>query len=368
MKLNYYNIRLLLGLLLFLMILPLTGCWSSKEIEDLGLIVGTALDIENDGGSWEEQDGEYSNRDLITITNQFVTSETIGTGAKEGSTQQKAYKNVAETGDAILPTLRNMILKIDKRAFAEHSKVLVIGEDLASTVNMQQLLDFFLRELEIRPSSTILIAKNRASDTLESKETVEIPAIQLVEIIKGYERTTKILPPMTFAKLDGKLHSGSSFLLQNVVSVKGEVKFAGAAVIEGKTKKLIGVLNNKELEGITWITGKGKGGLVKSLDEETDQPIIYEVLSMKSKIIPHVDGDNISFDVNIESEGRIAEHWVLSEKPFNNEFLKRAEKVSEKEVEHLVKNTLDKIQKEYQVDVSGFGNRLRIEYLQYGKK
>lgn len=131
---------------------------------------------------------------------------------------------------------------------------------------------------------------------------------------------------MTFAKLDGKLHSGSSFLLQNVVSEKGEVKFAGAAVIEGKTKKLIGVLNNKELEGITWITGKGKGGLVKSLDEETDQPIIYEVLSMKSKIIPHVDGDNISFDVNIESEGRIAEHWVLSEKPFNNEFLKRAEK------------------------------------------
>ncbi len=143
MKLNYYNIRLLLGLLLFLMILLLTGCWSSKEIEDLGLIVGTALDIENDGGSWEEQDGEYSNRDLITITNQFVTSETIGTGAKEGSTQQKAYKNVSETGDAILPTLRNMILKIDKRAFAEHSKVLVIGEDLASTVNMQQLLDFF---------------------------------------------------------------------------------------------------------------------------------------------------------------------------------------------------------------------------------
>ncbi|MET4560367.1 spore germination protein [Lysinibacillus parviboronicapiens] len=368
MKLNYYNIRLLLGLLLFLMILPLTGCWSSKEIEDLGLIVGTALDIENDGDSWEEQDGEYSNRDLITITNQFVTSETIGTGAKEGSTQQKAYKNVSETGDAILPTLRNMILKIDKRAFAEHSKVLVIGEDLASTVNMQQLLDFFLRELEIRPSSTILIAKNRASDTLESKETVEIPAIQLVEIIKGYERTTKILPPMTFAKLDGKLHSGSSFLLQNVVSEKGEVKFAGAAVIEGKTKKLIGVLNNKELEGITWITGKGKGGLVKSLDEETDQPIIYEVLSMKSKIIPHVDGNNISFDVNIESEGRIAEHWVLSEKPFNNEFLKRAEKVSEKEVEHLVKNTLDKIQKEYQVDVSGFGNRLRIEYPKVWKR
>ena len=53
--------------------------------------------------------------------------------------------------------------------------------------------------------------------------------------------------------------------------------------------------------------------MVKSVDKGTGQPIIYEILSMKSKIKPHVDGDNISFDIKIESEGRIAEHWVVSE-------------------------------------------------------
>lgn len=367
MKKNDYKKRLLLGLLSFLIILPLTGCWSSQEIEDLGLIVGTALDLESGGSTWEDQETEYSDRQLITITNQFVTSETTGTGVNEGSSQPK-YKNVSETGDAILPTLRDMILKIDKRAFADHSKVLIIGEELASTVNLQQLLDFFLREEEIRPSSHILIAQNRASDTLESKETVEIPAFQIVEMIKSQERTSKILPPMTFAKLEGKLNSGASFLLQNIVSDKGEVKFAGAAVIEGKTKKLLGVLNEKDLEGVMWITGEGKGGLVKSFDEETGKPIIYEVLSMKSEIIPYVVGDKISFDINIKSEGRLAEHWVLSGKPFHNEFLKKAEKVSEKEVEDLVKSTIDKIQNEYQVDVLGFGNRMRIDHPRLWKK
>jgi len=83
---------------------------------------------------------------------------------------------------------------------------------------------------------------------------------------------------------------------------------------------------------------------------------------MKSKIRPHVDGNNISFEVNISSEGRIAENWVVSGKVSENEFLKRAEKVSKKEVERLVKNVLDKTQKEYQADVLGFGDRLRIEY------
>ena len=28
-------------------LLPLTGCWSNKEIEDLALIVGTSMDLEN---------------------------------------------------------------------------------------------------------------------------------------------------------------------------------------------------------------------------------------------------------------------------------------------------------------------------------
>lgn len=364
MKLSHHNARFFLVSLIFLILLPLSGCWSSKEIESLGLVAGTAMDLEKEGevGEKLEQEDRYPKRDLFIITNQFVTSETTGTGTKEGSSQQKAYKNVSETGDAILPTLRNMILRFDKRAFAEHSKVIVIGEDLARTLNLQQILDFFLREMEIRPSGFILIAKNRASMTLESKEPKKIPAYQIVEIIQGHKRTTKILPPMTLAKLEGKLHSGSSFLLQNIISKNGKIEFAGAAVIEGKTKKLRGFLNEEELQGLTWITGKGKGGLVESFDEETGQPIIYEVLKMKSKIIPYVDGDSVSFDVKIESEGRIAENWVISEEAFKNEFLKKAEKAAEKEVELLVKNVLEKIQQEYQTDVSGFGNSLRIEY------
>lgn len=127
-------------------------------------------------------------------------------------------------------------------------------------------------------------------------------------------------------------------------------------------EKLRGFLNEQEIEGLTWITGKGKGGLVKSVDKKTGQPIIYEILSMKSKIKPHVDGNDISFNIEIESEGRIAEHWVVSEKTMETEFLKRTEKAIEKEVERLVKNALDKIQHEYKTDVSGFGNKLRIKY------
>lgn len=362
---KHITIRILLSALLVLILLPLTGCWSNKEIEDLGLIVGTSMDLEKQEESAEESAGQAGGpplRDRITITNQFVTAETTGKGTKNGSSQQKAYNNVSETGDAILPTLRKMILRIDKRAFAEHSKVIVIGEDLARTLDLQKILDFYIREQEMRPSGLLLIAQNRASQTLESKKPTDIPAFQLVEMTHGHGRTTKILPPTTLTKIEGKLHSGASFLLQNIVSTKGEIKFTGAAVIEGRTRKLRGILNEKEMEGLTWITGKGKGGLVKSVDKKTGEPIIYEMLSMKSKIKPHVDGNNISFNIEIESEGRIAEHWVVSEKTIETDFLKRVEKAVEEEVEHLVENVLDKIQHEYKTDVAGFGNKLRIKH------
>lgn len=360
MKRKHQYIRYLL---LMTVSFLLTGCWSSKEIEDLGIIVGTSLDLETgDVSSEEQQDARYANRDLLTITNQFITSETTVSGTKEGTLPEKAYKNVTETGDAVLPTLRNMLLKVDKRSFAEHSKVIIIGEDLASTVNLQQTLDFFLRELEIRPSGLLLIAQNRASQALETNEPTKIPAFQLVEMMEGHERTTKILPPMTVAKLEGKLYSDSSFLLQNVLAEDGEVRFAGAAVIEGKTKKLRGFLNESDLEGIAWITGEGKGGLVKGFDKESGAPIIYEIISAKSKIIPLIKDDQISFTIKIQTEGRISEHWVLSDKAFDNRFLKKAEKVFEKEIERLVKKVLEKTQHEFQTDVAGFGNKIRIDY------
>ena len=60
----------------------------------------------------------------------------------------------------------------------------------------------------------------------------------------------------------------------------------------------------------------------KTFDKESKKLIIYEIKSIKSKIIPHVNGNNISFDVNIESEGRLSENWMQSGKNLKINFKK----------------------------------------------
>ncbi|WP_342603893.1 Ger(x)C family spore germination protein [Peribacillus sp. FSL E2-0159] len=365
MKQSHSNIRPLFISLSVLLFLFLTGCWSSHEIEEQSLGIGLAFDKGKKSSiekKLNEQGDGYSKKDLITATYQFITPQVASSTTKQSGPQQKSYVNVSETGDSFHQMVREISLRSEQPVTAHHMKVVVIGEDLAKSYRLEQLLDQNFRESEVRPSCLVFISKGRASKTLETKKAGEIPAFRLAGIVENAYRTARILPPMSHIKVESKIKSGSSFLLQKVLSADGQVKFAGAAVIDGKTHKMAGTLNEEELEGVTWITGKGKGGVVKSFYKETGQLIVYEIESMKSIIIPRVTGNNISFDVNIESVGRLSENWVVSGNTFKNEFLKKAEKSSEKEVKRLVGNVIEKMQKEYQVDVAGFGNRLRIEH------
>ncbi|MBX9986882.1 Ger(x)C family spore germination protein [Priestia sp. Y58] len=364
MKQTFNHVQFLLVFLSVFLLVPLTGCWSSHEIEERSLGVGVALDKGKESmieKEFDEQGGGYARKNLITSTYQLITPQVASSTTKQGGPQQKSYVNVSETGDSAFQMLRELSLRSDTPLTSPHMKVMVIGEALARSYSLEQLVDQSLRDNDFRPSCLMFISKGRASDTLESKTAGEIPAFRLSTMVENAYRTTRILPPMPLIKLESKIQSRSSFLLQNVVSANGEIKFAGAGIIKGKTNKMIGFLNEEELDGLTWITGKGKGGLVKSFDKKTGQLIVYEIESMKSRIQPHVKGNNISFDVHIESVGRLSESWMTSGSSFNNQFLQNAQKTSEKKVKHLVRNVLEKMQTKYKVDVAGFGNQLRIK-------
>ncbi|MCY8177573.1 Ger(x)C family spore germination C-terminal domain-containing protein, partial [Bacillus inaquosorum] len=134
-----------------------------------------------------------------------------------------------------------------------------------------------------------------------------------------------------------------------------------------KSKKMIGTLNEYETEGITWIAGEGKGGVVKSYDKKSQQVIAYDINYIKSKIKPIVKGTDISFHVDIESEGDLVENWNTKE-TLDTQFLERIETNTENEVKKIVGNVLKKLQDDYKADVAGFDESLRLEHPDLWKK
>ncbi|SEM81749.1 Ger(x)C family spore germination protein [Lihuaxuella thermophila] len=354
------------------LLLVTTGCWDLKEVEELRFTVGEGLDRaeeETPGDEWAAEGGGYKKRNLILFTQQLALPEFIAAAGKQnGGQQQKPYQNIVLTGDSTFQMASEPSLGHQGGTFGQHLKVLVIGEALARTVNLQQLLNEYFRSPTVRRSVLVFIARGRAKDTLETQEPGEIPSFRLVDIADNEKETTRLLPPMNLGKVNSKLAAESSFLLQSIASKAGIVKFIGAAVIKGKTKKLIGFLSEEELEGLNWLTGQGGGGAIKAVYEEQRQPAVYMIDKLNSHIHPRVEGNRISFDVGIEFEGRLIEDWAIPGNAFESKHLKKVEKAFHDEVRKRVDRSLNKIQHEYQADVAGFGNQLRIRYPEVWEK
>ncbi|MFD0616935.1 Ger(x)C family spore germination protein [Paenibacillus sp. GCM10027629] len=350
---------------IFAILILLTGCWSRREIEDLGITIGAAVDIGEETKleqEIEQQGGDYSKKNVLTLTYQMVQpGQSGGVAGKGGGGGGKQYRNISVTGDSLYEVTREIALTKDRPIFGQHYKVIVISDKVARAFNMRMFFDFFIREQEFRPSCLVFICTGEARSALDQKDKSEFPSLRLRSITNNQYRSSRILPPVSLTKLLPEINSSSSFLLQNVITAEGEVKFAGAAVIYGKTGKLIGFLNEEDLESINWMTAKVKGGVLKSYDSHTGQPILYEITSMKSKIRPHIEGNRISFDVEIESDGRLGEQWENGN-GFDNRFIRRVEEETVKQVRKRIDKMLHRIQKEYRADVIGLDQYVRIYY------
>ncbi|SEL46683.1 Ger(x)C family spore germination protein [Paenibacillus sp. OK003] len=366
------KVRLALLLPGLMLLLFTSGCWSSKEIEDLSVYVGLGLDMAKETEfekSVNEQGGHYPKRNNITATVQIVPKGSSKEESQQGSPGAgKSYFNEQLTGDSVIQIFRQFSLRRDRPLIGHHLKVIVVSSEVARKFRLDQLLDFVLRDNDIRPSCLVVVSDRRALDALTSNDPSEIPSFYLTGLVDNVYRTNKILPPVSLAKLDATMQSGSSYLLQNVISYEGEHKFSGAAIFSGKTNRWIGSLNQTDMEGLSWIQGKAIGGVVKTYTPKDGSTITYEIKHIKSKIIPTVKGDDISFHVQIESDGWFMENWTAPEAKGSERYLDGLEKDFSHMAEQQVEELLHKMQHVYKVDAAGFSDKLRIKYPRVWKK
>lgn len=343
-----------------------TGCWSSNEIEDVSVYVGLAIDVAQESKfeqGIEKQGASYPKHNVLTATVQIVPPVT-GKGQKQGGTSSEpstAYINEKLTGDSLIQIFRQFSLRRDRPLIGHHLKVIVVSSELAKRYSLEQIFDFVLRDNDIRPSCLVLVSHRNALESFSTSEAGEIPAIYLAGLVKNRYRSNKIIPPVSLIKLDSRMQSGTSFLLQNVITSENEHKFSGAGIFKGSTKKWIGELNEFDLEGLSWFSFDVIGGAVKTYAHE-GYTITYEPKRSNSKIIPKVQGDDISFHIKVSSEGSLMEDWSFPEIPSSEEYMRELEKLFEKQVNKQIQQVLYKMQHVYRVDVGGFNEQLRIKY------
>ncbi|NOU83485.1 Ger(x)C family spore germination protein [Paenibacillus sp. LMG 31459] len=358
-----YSRRFLLILCCLMLLATQTSCWSSKEIEDLALYAGLALDtgeLTPTEQALEEQGATYPKRNKITVTIQMVPANSVGGIESSDTSSGSPYLNVTGTGDSVLEIFRQYSIRRERPIIGHHLKVIVVSSELLKQQKMNQLMDFVLRDNDIRPSTMVFLSQGRARETLVSKEKNEIPAFHIRDMIRNQKRTSKLMDPVILSKMDALMYSKRSYALQNLVTANGEVEFSGAGIIKGDTGHWVGMLNQEDTECLSWLTNEGKTGVIKTYDWN-NQPMTYEMKAMKSKITAVTDGGNLAFDVKITTEGRLSETWNAEEYPSATKHAQKAEKLFKEKLEQMMQALIQKLQSDYKADVAGFSDRLSIQ-------
>ncbi|WP_035317847.1 Ger(x)C family spore germination protein [Brevibacillus laterosporus] len=375
--------------------LLISGCWDRQEIEDLGMVIGIGIDSpqkenhsesqqnqeedeagSSDAGSESSQQKDDSSPETkvkqkvsVLLTHQNVLPKVLVGTAKVTGTQKQAYYNISGEGNSFFEIIRNFATKSSRPPFFLHVKTMVIGEAIAKKLSLNKMLEYFLRDTELRRTVLVVVAKGRAIEILNKKPLNEaLPAIEILSIIDNVRKSLDIATPASLGHISENMTMKNSFMIPRVEPLNKTIKISGAALIKGDTGKMIGWLGDKEVRGANLLIGSGKSkwekhaGLIKTSMPPNNNMIIYEIRTVSSKITPKVQNGKVSFSVQINLNGRIGEDWSQTENSFKDSYLQKAGEAFEKKIKELTRNTLNKLQKKWKIDVLGFHKALSVHY------
>lgn len=333
-----------MGLVLIITFLT-SGCWNYREIDRLAIVGGVAIDK-------QKKDDKY--KLTVEINNTEV-------GEKGGEVKPELYECEGKT---IFEAARNLIVKIGRRAYWSHAKVVLLGKEIAEE-DLSPVLDWLYRDSELRRDLKVLISKEtQASDILKNntglESTVSFHLYFMSESQKDYG---KFPDARLWQVVRNMQHSYTSILLP-VVEVRKEkdktiTSIRGSAILN--KNKVIGYLTPKETQDALWLSDKIKGGVfVANNVLGSDSDITFEIFGNKTKI--NVYDTSSSIGINISAKTTVAIAEITGGLNYTEDEIRKKIKLeAQKVLKTNLQNTLNKIQKEYKTDAFSFDSHVRIK-------
>jgi len=340
--------RLCVCLLLLTLV---TGCWNRRELNELGIQMGTAIDKIGD---------EYQ------VAVQVVVPGEVSARLNSGRSPVTLYKASAPT---IFEAFRKLTETSPRKIYSAHIRVLIIGESLAKE-GIGTTLDLLSRNPEARTDYYVMVSRGMAEEVLKVMTSLEkIPAHNL---FYSLDTASKTWAPTTTVTMDEVIlqlvTEGLNPVLPGVDvfgnSVMGDSKSnvdkiendawlqtAGLAVFD--KDKLVGWLNENDSKGYNYIRNNVKstvghlkcpeGGLLalETLRTDTDIKVSFEqgepVILLR--IINESNIGEVECKIDIKKPETIV--WI--------------EREIETKLRQLLQQTIQKVKSKYNVDIFGFG-------------
>lgn len=233
---------------LMVLVGSISGCSELEEIEERGFVVGAAYDIV----------GKKKSNPIMKGTYQMVLPSKLAQQGGQGGGDSENYINVSAKADSVFEQIRIIAKKISRSLFFPHIQVIIFSKDLlANPYVLQNTLDVYIRDHEMRRNIRLFVAKKDAEAILkQSTKPENLPAQYIDMLAEHPPKNAQMVEAARIGEVQEKMISGRSFVLPILELTKQGVQMNGAALFRGKDNKCIGSLNGEETLGMNYIIGK----------------------------------------------------------------------------------------------------------------
>ncbi|QWU16965.1 spore germination protein KC [Paenibacillus sophorae] len=339
---------MLIGILLLIPLIH-TGCWDRKEINDIGLVMATAIDLAEDGQM----------QATLQVAVPSPSSQTSG-----ASKETERFFLISDVGKNGIEIEQKLQQKMSRTLFFSHRSVILVGEALARK-GLDDILDTFTRNPRNRLKAYILVVKGKkAGDLLQVEYPYELApseALKEMEMLQG-KGTVATLRDYMIASASEGMSPTTGVLEPTVFRSSGKkdekplFRITGTAIF--KSSKLVGFLNNTETHEFLWFKGNKKGdGIAAGLPDGMGNAA-FSVTSSKTKIKTDWNSNPLKFHIDLTAKGDLVENDSKLDVSNSNN-LRTVKKALEKQVVLNMEAFLRKIQTEYHADIVGFSQQLQ---------
>ncbi|TLS52281.1 Ger(x)C family spore germination protein [Paenibacillus antri] len=355
----------MLVVLLLVAPLVLTGCWNSRELTDLAIVVGIGID-------------KGVKENTYKVSFQIVNPGAIAMGKQGGGGGGQAMPVTVYAGvdNSLFSALRKSTQKVPRQLFFSHIQLIVIGEELAKD-GIKETFDLFDRSHELRINTPVVIARGIDAETalsivtpLENMPSVGIAKriefssgeyaqnvdVDVADVVKRLAGPGEIA--ISGVEIVGDAEPGQSRKNTERTVLPASIEMKGIALF--KDGKLKTWADGKAARGMLWVKNEMKGTAMDIACDGQPEKVTIELTYSYTDVSVEMRNGRPAYRIHVSEEGSVTEiHCPIDLENRDKIFQLQNEWANQTEQE--IRKAIELAQKE-KTDVFGFGDELNRKY------
>lgn len=357
--------KYLMALLCFLCIF-LSSCWDGKELSDIGIVVMTGFDLDEDG------------LDRVTV----LSVQPFGQAQEQGNAATTWIGTAS--GKSAFEALRNLRRTSTRSLVWVHNKIILIGEERAKQ-GLSNITDLIARNADFRYDTMIFITPGKANEMMQVPANLEKSLFrELLGMIEGSGKWAKgfalDLKDLSLNFLSSYQHG---FVIGNMgfyyssktpftIDYQEYLKLfwkdteqpiafvSGGSVID--KDKLVGWLSPIELRGYLIVSNKIEHSLSLNSSFPSGFEITADITELKSEVSFDVASDEEIFaTIKVKASGHITE--IQGDLPeYDSSFITEIENILAEELASELNTVVKRAQDDLRTDFIGFHKTFSVDF------